>query len=252
MLLEGYERYIEEQARCFGVSPALHPSDHLFGFLLNHQGFPDHASRISYYFQDGARSADKLHALLTEFGGKKRPTKLLEFASGYGCVTRHLVKDETFHINSCDIHPDAIQFLRNEMQVEATLSTECPELFNIHERYDVVFALSFFSHMPITTWSRWLVRLIQLAQNGGLVLFTTHGRKSKPLLGNPEVPASGFWFEPRSEQIDLPSEEYGLTITLPHFVTAIIKSIPFARLIAYREAYWWDHQDLYVLLNNGD
>jgi hypothetical protein len=114
-------------------------------------------------------------------------------------------------------------------------------------RFDVVFALSFFSHMPITTWARWLVRLCQVAKPGGIILFTTQGNASRRFFGNPELPEMGFWFASTSEQKDLSADEYGQTIVTPNFVRRHLLTIADVELIETREAYWWDHQDLFVV-----
>ena len=75
------------------------------------------------------------------------------------------------------------------------------------QQFDAVFALSFFSHLPITTWARWLVRLVQAARPGGFVIFTTHGLKT-PLPDGFVIPSTGIGFFPMSEQGDLPGDQY--------------------------------------------
>jgi cyclopropane fatty-acyl-phospholipid synthase-like methyltransferase len=162
-------------------------------------------------------------------------------------VTRHLKNQPDLHLTACDIHAAAISFLKREIGVESVQSVSIPEALHLPRDYDAVFALSFFSHMPMTTWERWLRRLIGATRPGGVVIFTTQGIASSQHFGWPEIPSSGFWFEASSEQKDLSTDEYGQTIVTPQFARGIIAGINEVELIALSEGYWWGHQDLYVL-----
>jgi len=233
------------QAARYSVTGAVHPADHIWNFVLGHPGFGSRQAAIAYYFSDGAASARHFRDLIGT------PRAMLEFASGYGCVTRHLARVPGLEVTACDIHPDAIGFLRQHMGVPAIPSDACPELFAAPAAYDAVLALSFFSHMPLTTWARWLVRLTQALVPDGRLVFTTHGLASRVHFGDPELPASGFWFRPVSEQSDLPVSDYGQTITTPDFVRAVIATLPWVSLEASHEADWWGHQDTWVLRRHG-
>lgn len=239
---------IKRAAVAHSVEEAVHPEDHIFNFIIGHRGFPNDKSRVDYYFDDGKQSSDKLLKLVNEFLPRIERARLLEFASGYGCVTRHLARrSDRIDLVSCDIHEAAIEFLRDRIDVKAVLSASHPERLQADGGYDFTFALSFFSHMPVTTWSRWLVKLCDTVRPGGIVAFTTQGRHSMRFLGCTEIPELGFWFRPESEQHDLPVEEYGQTIIVPELVRKMIHSIAGVELLDAREAHWWDHQDLFVI-----
>lgn len=129
-----------------------------FHFSSKNSSFQNLDCAVEYYFEDGARSAEKLRRLLEDScSWQGKPIKLLEFASGYGCVTRHLRNFlPEAAVVSCDIHPEAIRFIAEELAVGgAVLSSSVPEQLSLPEKYDVIFALSFFSHMPKATWIRW-------------------------------------------------------------------------------------------------
>ena len=73
------------------VARNVHLNDLILHFLLDHPGFPSLASAVACYFDDGAKSGRILAGLLDELQvGQSGSPSLLEFASGYGCVTRHL------------------------------------------------------------------------------------------------------------------------------------------------------------------
>src|SRR5262249_34695108 len=129
-----------------GVVALVHPRDYIYLYFIKHglEGGQPLSGPINYYFEDGGRSAAKLAGIVASLGyDTERNVKLLEFASGYGCVSRHLKKLPQFDLVSCDIHPEAIEFLRNQVGVKAILSAHMPEQFAPPEKYDVVFALPF-------------------------------------------------------------------------------------------------------------
>lgn len=68
----------------------VHPDDLIFRFVMKSPGFKTKEEAVRYYFYDGANSAKKLNNLVFSELGMSRTaeTSLLEFASGYGCVTR--------------------------------------------------------------------------------------------------------------------------------------------------------------------
>jgi len=231
----------------YGVSEEIHTEDHIFNFIITHPVFTCDAARIEYYFRDGANSSRILTDLLQQYLSENQAPHVLEFASGYGCVSRHLKNNKNIDLTTCDIHPAAIEFIKHKLGIKSIQSSDKPELLVAAQNYDVVFALSFFSHMPFTTWERWLRRLVLLTNPGGLIIFTTQGIASGLHFGWPEISSSGFWYLPSSEQKDLSSEEYGQTIVTPKFVRGVISGMRDVELVSLSEGRWWGHQDLYIL-----
>ena len=234
-----------------GAISVVHPQDHIFRFLIENPVFSSLDKAVKYYFQDGQQSARMLgHLLFTEMELARSPeTTLLEFASGYGCVTRHLAGAlSPVNIVACDIHGAACDFIERTLATNAILSSARPEDLAIESgSYDAVFALSFFSHMPELTWSRWLVCLFDKVKPGGYLIFTTQGLQSRKHFGNPVIPENGIWHIPSSEQKDLDAEDYGNTIVTTEFVRTAVDRHLHQPITMLKEAHWWGHQDLYVL-----
>lgn len=240
----------ERAAARFGVSPEVHDDDFIFKFCFDHPGFSTRDLAIEYYFEDPANSARKVRNAVDRWMPKSdRPLNILEFASGYGAVTRHAKKQLKPHIlTSCDIHPQAIEFLSKAFGVKTLQSQDHPEALEFPETYDVVFVLSFFSHMPRSTWFRWLTKLYSALSNGGILLFTTHGKVSRQLsMPGAVLDEDGFWFSSGSEQHDLEASTYGTTVTLKQFVDARIALLPGAECLYFEYAGWWSHQDVYII-----
>jgi SAM-dependent methyltransferase len=248
-----FEGAILDQARRHGVVPDIHPKDFIFQFLITNESFTSREAAVAYYFSDGESSCKKLLDLLGTFGKAVagEETSVLEFASGYGCVSRHLEKQRGYRVTSCDIHVEANAFIADKIGLPTLQSAHCPEDFSAKDRYDVTFALSFFSHMPAATWSRWLGTLLDTVIPGGLLIFTTQGRASAKFFGNPILNEQGYWFRADSEQKDLSVEEYGQTLVTPEYVFRELSERVDAHPCFFQQAHWWKHQDTYVVQKAG-
>jgi Methyltransferase domain len=224
-------------------------------FILEHPGFKSKEASIEYYFRDGENSANKFKELVERCGFKTdQGHNLLEFASGYGCVSRHLQKVMPRSlITACDIHDEAIEFLQNKLGIHAILSKSNPEDLVFKEKYDLVFALSFFSHIPKNNFALWLRALKQCVKRSGYFVFTTHGLVSKRLhFGSDcQLDSEGFYFAPMSEQKDLSVADYGSTVVAPRFVFSLIEKLEGISLNYFQEGFWWGHQDVYVLKSDS-
>lgn len=245
----GLRAACEAVAAEIGVRAEVHDEDFIFHFIVNNPVFASKKEAVAYYFVDGANSANKVRRLIDRWANKgTSPLTILEFAAGYGAVTRHATKSLEPHIlHSCDIHPQANAFLADVLGVRAVASNQVPEDLVLPTRYDAVFALSFFSHMPNSTWRRWLMRLYGALKPGGILIFTTHGITSMAHFPHATLDQSGFWFEAASEQHDLDTSSYGQTITAKEFVEARIAELPGVEYLLREAAGWWAHQDLYIV-----
>lgn len=248
-MIDEMRQRLETAARPWGVKPDVHPDDFIFDFLINNPVFDSQEHAIEYYFNDGANSARKLGSILQDICKLGAGSfSLLEFASGYGCVSRHLGHVlPNCSLTVCDIHPEAVRFSEKVLGVEAIHSTSRPEDFPRDQQFDVVFALSFFSHMPKTTFTRWLRTLACLVGNPGFLLFTTHGLGSIVHIPQCEFDSDGYYFTPSSEQKDLDVQEYGTSLVKPEYVLSQIFGLVDCSLHHFHETYWWEHQDLYIL-----
>lgn len=239
----------EKLASDLNISPVIHAEDLIYRFLEEHPGI---AKPLDHYFSDGRKSAVLLRSLVerdTHVDASKG-WDLLEFASGYGCVTRHFAETlPEADVTSCDIHEQAVEFIQDMLGTNAVISHADPDFLWLGREFDIVFALSFFSHMPIGSWARWLKALFRHVRPGGSLIFTTHGYVSNEKLYNNlvDLGENGFWFEPSSEQKDLSVAEYGTTITSTEFVTRQIFKHLHAPIALAAPGLWWGHQDVYIV-----
>jgi SAM-dependent methyltransferase len=220
----------------------------MFSFMRDHLKV-SHEHAVEHYLLHGRQTTELFCELVAEYGGARGPATLLEFASGYGCVTRFLIDAcPNTDITCCDIHPAAVAFLQSEFGVDAVLSNKSPEQVSIDRTFDVVFVVSLFSHLPKATWTRWLRSISRCVAKGGLLIFTTHGYTSASAnFASAEINDEGYWFHPASEQADIDPEEYGSTITTPKFVHKQVASIHDLRVVGHRPGGLQKNQDVYIL-----
>ena len=231
-----------DTAKVFNVAPEIHPDDHLYTFLRN--ALASDEAAVKAYFADGSKSARMFADLIKDYVGTSR---VLEFASGYGRVTRHMKHAASnVELIACDIHPAANTFVTEKMGVPTIPSTLVPEEFEPGETYDMAFALSLFSHLPGFLWSRWLRALLKPVRLGGFVAFTTHGRVTAKNQ-NLEIPRGSIMFREISEQSDLELATYGTSYVTPKYAFEQINAFGNARIVDFLEGFWWAHQDLYVI-----
>ena len=118
-------------------------------------------------------------------------------------------------------------------------------------RYDLVFVLSLFSHLPRATWSAWLRRLWDAVAPGGVLVFTTHGDFAAQRAGV-TLDEQGFHFVGASESTAIDVQEYGTAFTSPGFVQTQIEAlVPAPARWSVEPAWFWAHQDAFVLQRPG-
>lgn len=221
-------------------------SDDIYRFFENH---PQSLNPLRDYLADGWRTMSELVLLLEDVGRPLlRNTSVLEFASGHGRFTRHLVKAlGADRVVVSDVVVDAVAFARETFGVEGFVSAAVPEQMQWSQKHDLVFVLSLFSHLPHSSWSRWLQRIYETLAPGGVLVFTTHGaeavRKQGVLLN-----ADGYFFAPSSESSAIDGQEYGTAFTSEAYVRACIaEHLSGAKLLKFAPRQFWHHQDAWVL-----
>ena len=235
----------------WNCSPALHINDHLLHYVIENSPRSKAKGQVvglAEFFERGALDAQQVEAVMARLGHDKQ-AQVLEFASGYGRVSRHL---RLPNMTCCDIHADAVDFLRDKIGVKAIISKTDPSDFQLEEKFDFIFVLSLFSHLPSDLFGRWLERLYSLLRPGGHLMFTTNGETSaekEPLLAKCLDPKTGFGFIQCTDQVDLDYSIYGSTISLPAYVEKEIASVTKGngRIESFEPGVWWLLQDQWVV-----
>ena len=234
----------------FGAIPNLNiaAGDEMYAFSEINCG-----SRIlglMAYFRAGMQINDAVRQLICwHFGDTSKVTAFLDFAGGYGRSTRFLRHDlpaERLWVS--EILPDALTFQAEQFGVRTIPSKTVPEEFQPGQRFDFIFVSSLFSHLPESTFVRWLATLYNLLSPGGLLVFSVHNELTLP--PDTEMPSSGIHFIPSTEIPSLDVADYGATIVADHFVRAAIRAAAGTESQRIPQGLCFT-QDLYLVANGN-
>ena len=238
-------------APMFGLNCEIAPGDDIFHFFAGH---PTSTNPLRDYLADGWRTLAELMLLLEGVDQPLAKTaSVLEFASGHGRFTRHLVKAVgPGRVTVSDVVADAVAFATQAFGVQGFASHAQPESVQWPRRYDLVFVLSLFSHLPRSSWSRWLARLWDAVAPGGLLVFSTHGLEAAHRAGV-ALDADGYFFAASSESQAIDAQEYGTAFTDEAFVRAQVAELGAAPSEwRMQPCGFWNHQDAWLLKKRGE
>lgn len=149
----------------------------------------------------------------------------LDFACGYGRITRFLVTSlPPSRVTVSDISHDAVDFVRATFGVRGFYSAADPVDVQHDGRYAVVLVNSLFTHLSIGPWRAWLRSLSRLLAQDGVLLFTVRGPNEIGRLDDMHrarttLQDDGFqfgdWNETRGR---LAGEYYGTTYVTDEFI----------------------------------
>jgi len=229
-----------------GVNASVSANDDIYKFFANH---PTSLNPMRDYLSDGWRTTLELKQLLElQDRSLRQCVSFLEFACGHGRFTRHLVNYMAVdNITVSDVVPGSIDFLQTHWPVKGFYSTMDPAKLMIPQRYEIIFVLSLFSHLPRRTWTAWLKKMYNALEPGGLLIFSTHGEKCARMAGV-SLNDEGYAFYPSSESSALDGETYGCTYTSPTFVQAQVQQILGAEAsVQITPNHFWGNQDAVLL-----
>lgn len=229
-----------------GVEGQISAEDDIFRFFVNH---PSSINPVRDYLSDGWRTAVELQQAL-DLCNKTlgRCSSFLEFASGHGRFTRHLARIlPKGALTVSDVVPGSVDFLHETMGVDGFYSDVDPEKIAIPGKYEVIFVLSLFSHLPSKTWSSWFKVLFAALQPNGVLVFSTHGLKCAKLIGV-EMSNTGYEFYPSSESTALDGQTYGCAYAGPDYVrNQLLEALGNETKTHTLVNHFWSNQDAWVV-----
>ena len=225
--------------------------DEMFLFDLQADPEGDRRRNAIGYYSVGSRIFGAIQQIgawhfkrLTEVGS------FLDFASGYGRSTRFLVQElAPNRVWACDIYPKAVDFQKRHYGVQGIVSVPDPTDFPKDTQFDFIFASSFFTHMPESTFYRWMETLYGLLTERGILVFSTHDAAKLP--PSVPLPPSGILFIASSESRTLDSNQYGSCYVDQQFVPRVVDSVTRGKAHLHRIERGLDRfQDIYILAKN--
>lgn len=129
------------------------------------------------YFGAGFRTARNVLMTLEDWGfDLPSMQSVLEFGCGSGRVLRHFRHVAGLRLTGTDANPKPIAWDRiNLPGIDFSENALTPPLKYDEASFDLVYALSVFTHIPITAQQPWLKELRRVLRPGGYLLCTVHG-----------------------------------------------------------------------------
>lgn len=180
---------------------------------------------------------------------------ILDFAGGYGRVTRFLAgyyKPE--QVYTSDIKPAAVDYQMNKMGVKGFYSDYDPFKLKVDERFEVIFVGSLFSHLNKELYKNWLIQLLAMTESTGLLIFSVHDISLYPN----ETTEDHIYVEDNEDTPFLfvenkitSKDKYGVSFASEKFISELISSInPDAKYVRYPKGFG-GLQDVYVVTKGG-
>ena len=222
------------------LNRAIDERDDMLDFTVKLLGY-DRDRALANYFINGLEQY-RLLRHIARWRFPDGPPRMLDFASGYGRLTRLLVHERfagALHVS--DILEDAMRFQSAEFGVEWILSTTEPEDLPISGPYDLIFVASLFTHLPPGSFTRWLRRLAALLAPGGLLVLSVHDESISP------TAVEGISFRAESESRVLDQQEYGSTWVTEAFMRQQVATLGGNFDCVRLPRALLDWQDVYVI-----
>jgi SAM-dependent methyltransferase len=142
------------------------------------------------FFSGGAQGREVITQTLARNDIKLDGLAMLDFGMGCGRVARHWREDD-IEVHGCDYNPPLVEWVRNSLPfVHVEVNHLEPPLPYPDARFDVIYALSVFTHLTERQQRAWMTELRRVTRPGGYVLFSTHGPTfphGDPKFRTPEV-----------------------------------------------------------------
>jgi len=229
-----------------GVNAIISPQDDIYKFFVNH---PTSRNPIRDYLSDGWRTMVELRDILDQYSiSLHRCVNFLEFASGHGRFTRHLARIlKRDQLTVSDVVPGSVDFLVNTFNAKGFYSTVNPDDLHITDKFDVIFVLSLFSHLPSTVWEQWIKVLYASVEPSGVLIFSTHGEKCA-YQAKVDIATNGYQFFPSSESKVLDGDIYGTSFASFEYVKQITRNALGSKIrIELKSSHFWENQDAIIV-----
>ena len=235
----------------------IHPDDDMFGGSIDH------------YESVGKEMAALVEVAARDLG--LSAPRILELPCGYGRVTRHLVKlFPAERILACDIMLPAVEFVATKFGVKGhPAETTGNDLTGISTgTFDIAVMGSLITHLSAANSRTLLQNFSRVMKSGGIAIVTTHGIRSRQLLGEKDVYQVGeearqnliqqydngrFGFVNylpdhsfEAKTVDYIGDSYGISMIPDQWITEISQTFGL-NIIKKIVGGWDNHQDVFFL-----
>ncbi|MFB2933836.1 class I SAM-dependent methyltransferase [Aerosakkonemataceae cyanobacterium BLCC-F154] len=231
----------------FNVS--INAEDEMFLYLQD-AFHKDRNRALVEYFTSGKEVMNRVTSIINwKFQSFENVNSFLDFACGYGRMTRYLVQEmPPKKIWVSDIYAEAVEYQKLQFGVNGIVSVTNPKDYPVERKYDCIFVFSLFSHLPEKTFVPWLEKLYSMLSPNGILMFTVHDVALMP--EGQVMPDNGISFAPLSESRSLSTDDYGSTWVTESFVADAIAKASNGKAFYHRIKRGLLIQDLYLVIND--
>ena len=138
-------------------------------------GTPD----VAWFLRGGRLAAGSIRAALWRQGRRIEDVNaLLDFGCGCGRVTRNWLALRGTDVFGSDTNEQAVEWCRRNLPFASfELNGLAPPLAFETAQFDLVYALSVFTHLPEELQLLWMRELERVVRRGGHLILSTHGER---------------------------------------------------------------------------
>ncbi len=234
------------------VDRTISPNDEMF------------AGNLQHYFSDGLSGLNCIrHALSAGGAGSCDPATILDFPCGHGRVLRYLrAAFPASEITACDLNRDGVDYCSSQFGAIPVYSHVDPTQIALpRDHFDLIWVGSLLTHFDAPRWSPFLSFFRSLLKPGGVLVFSTHGRRTHEWIINHQnrfglddahcsevcgqYESTGFGYADYEN-----TTGYGISLTEPAWVCRLLTSMPEFRLASFGEKAWDDHHDVFACVRD--
>ena len=135
-----------------------------------------------------AESAGRAIGLALQVAGFARPRAILDYGCGHGRVLRLLrYRYPEAAITACDVTREGVDFWASIFGAIPLYGSTRPEEMNVGGPFDLVWSGSLLTHHDQDQWDSMLALWTGSLAEGGVLVFTTHGRRADHLLMHNDI-----------------------------------------------------------------
>ena len=157
-------------------------------------------------------------------------------------------------ITVCDLDRDGVDFCASEFHAEPLYSDEDVRNVKLDRLFDLIWCGSLFTHLDRGRWPAFLEFFAAHLAPGGVLVFTTHGRRPIQWMLD-GVLSYGLTHDEQRSLVESyasdgfgyvapANQPFGISLSSLSFVCAQIERQSSLKLVGLHEAGWADHQDV--------
>lgn len=155
------------------------------------------SSGIKEYMEVGLRTAASIENFLGKNGFHLRNLgRVLDFACGCGRTLNFLRHRTGGELVGCDYDPELVSWCQENLTgVSTHLNPALPPTPFPDSSFDLIYAISFFTHIPERSQKLWLREWARIMKPGGVIVVSLHGA-SLARRNAIRIPSHGFLHQP--------------------------------------------------------